>query len=175
VVVAGAAVEGGVDGPLVVVLVERPLPPGEREGWSVVLVVDGAGALVPVVEVDVVEVEVVGAPVSLSSAGAVVVVVVGDGSGVVVVVVVGSDGSVVDVVSFPVDGSATPVSAPAGAAGTQTRAVKMVVRARARRTRRTWSTSGRDGGLSPMEMFQNDDIVDGAGVGVPPGLREPGR
>jgi hypothetical protein len=137
-VVEVAAVEGGVDGRLVVVVVERPAPPADREGGRVVLVVDGAGPLVPVVEVDVVEVDVLGAPVSLSSAaGAVVVVVVGDGSGVVVVVVVGSGGSVVDVVSFPVDGSATPVSAPAGAAGIQTRAVKMVVRVSARRTRRT--------------------------------------
>ena len=134
-VVEVSAVEGGVDGPLVVVVVERPAPPEERR---VVLVVDGAGSLVPVVEGDVVEVDVVGAPVSLSSsAGAVVVVVVGDGSGVVVVVVVGSGGSVVDVVSVPVDGSPTPVSAPAGAAGIHTRAVKMVVRARACRTRRT--------------------------------------
>jgi hypothetical protein len=136
VVVEVSAVEGGVDG--LVVVVERP-PPGERAGGRVVLEVD-SGALVPVVEVDVVEVVVVGAPVSLSSsAGADVVVVVGDGSGavVVVVVVVGSEGRVVDVVSFPVDGSVTPVSAPAGAAGIHTRAVKMVVRARARRTRRT--------------------------------------
>jgi hypothetical protein len=143
VVVEVAAVEGGVDGPLVVVVVV------------------------------VVEVDVVGAPVSLSSsAGAVVVVVVGDGSGVVVVVVVvGSGGSVVDVVSVSVDGSA--VSATAEAAGIQTRAVKIVVRPRARRTRRTWTTSGRDGGLSPIEMFQNDDIGDGAGPGIPAGMRSP--
>jgi hypothetical protein len=134
------------------VVVERPEPPGGPEDARVVLV-DGTG---PLVVVDGVEVEVVEG--SVSESGEVVVVVVSEGSVVVVVVVVvvGSDGSVVVV------GSPSARSAPAGAAGSQTRVVKTVVRARARPTRcsnarLTRSTSGRNGRSSPNGMFQNDD------------------
>jgi hypothetical protein len=116
-----------------VVPVGRPEPPaGVEDGW-VVLVVSSAGAVV------VVEVEVVA--LSSGTAGAVVDVV--DAGSVVVVVVVGSDAgvvvavvsTVVEVVSVPGPGSGLPTSATAWAAGRLTRAMNMVVRARARRTR----------------------------------------
>ena len=115
-----------------VLVVDRPDPP---EDGRDVLVVESPGA----VEVVDVELDVVVAP-SSSSAGAVVVV---EGSvGVVVVVVVESDdGTVVGVVSTVVDVVAVPSpgsrSARAELAGKQAATTIIVVRAIARRTRRS--------------------------------------
>jgi hypothetical protein len=113
-------------------------PPDDPEEEVVGLVPDPG----PVVEVVV---EVVGSPAT-GSAGASVVVVVGDGSGEVVVVVGSAAGSVagsvvgsgagesvVEVVSVP--GSGVVVSATACGTGTHATARQRVVRARPRRTR----------------------------------------
>jgi hypothetical protein len=138
-----------------VVLVERPEPAGGPEDGRVVLVVDGTGPLVVVVEVEVVA-------VSESGSACVVVVVVEEGSiAGVVVVVVGSDGSVVVVVSVSASGSAT-----AEAAGSQTTVVKSVVRARARRTRRsnTRITSPGVRGAPGLDSGSNGNAVEHIGA-----------
>jgi hypothetical protein len=103
-----------------------------EDGW-VVLVVSSAGAVVVVVEVEVVALSSgAGAVVDVVEAGSVVVVVVvGSDAGVVVAVV----STVVEVVSVPGPGSGLPTSATAWAAGRLTRAMNMVVRATARPTR----------------------------------------
>jgi hypothetical protein len=112
-------------------LFEWPEPPAGTDDGRDVLVTGPVVVVVDEGSVVVAPPESAGAVVVVVEEGSVVVVVVGSGAGSVVGVVP----SVVDVVSVPGPGSASPTSATAWAAGTQTSATKKVLRARARRTR----------------------------------------